>query len=305
MDILSAFGSITQDERVLELKFSEANAPAKDLLLPHRLRLNWSLSEPYTAWLVCVSESQALELKTFLGLSTGISIRQPSGERQLTGLVTAARLLGVDGGLSACALRVQPCLALLAQRRTSRVFQDRSEPDIVGEIVQGHLAANTAMAGSMRVAQQLRRNHAPRSMCTQYEESDLDFIHRLLAEEGINYTFRFQEGDAGPLHEWVLFDDAMDLPASGVSRLGYRQSAGSTAADAILTWQGERRIVTARTSLASYDYKSAQQQEANDASSIEQGEGGAAASATLEDYQPLTHYYASSQAELDQYARLR
>lgn len=143
-------------------------------MLPHRLRLNWSLSEPYTAWLVCVSGSQALELKTFLGLSAGISIRRPSGERQLAGLVTAARLLGVDGGLSACALRVQPGLALLAQRRTSRVFQDRSVPDIVGQVVQEHLAANTAMAGAMRIAQQLRRDHAPRAMCTQYEESAPD-----------------------------------------------------------------------------------------------------------------------------------
>ncbi|WDN21937.1 phage late control D family protein [Xanthomonas oryzae] len=57
-------------------------------------------------------------------------------------MVTAVRQLGADGGLSSYRLRIQPALALLAYRRTCRIFQEESVPDIVAQIVQEHRASN-------------------------------------------------------------------------------------------------------------------------------------------------------------------
>ncbi|WP_242841074.1 contractile injection system protein, VgrG/Pvc8 family, partial [Xanthomonas oryzae] len=124
-------------------------------------------------------------------------------ERKVNGVVTAVRQLGADGGFSSYRLRIQPALALLAYRRTCRIFQDVSVPDIVAQIVQEHSASNPPIAASFRLEQQLRQTYAPRSYCTQFDEDDLSFMHRVLAEEGINYTFVFADDQGAPTHTLV------------------------------------------------------------------------------------------------------
>ncbi|WP_353849254.1 contractile injection system protein, VgrG/Pvc8 family [Xanthomonas oryzae] len=82
-------------------------------------------------------------------------------------MVTAVRQLGADGGLSSYHLR----LALLAYRRTCRIFQQESVPDIVAQIVQEHRASNPPIAASFRLDQQLRQRRPPEvAYCHAYSE---------------------------------------------------------------------------------------------------------------------------------------
>ncbi|WP_256724633.1 type VI secretion system Vgr family protein, partial [Xanthomonas oryzae] len=215
------------------------------------------------------------------------------------------RQLGADGGLSSYRLRIQPALALLAYRRTCRIFQEQSVPDIVAQIVQEHRASNPPIAASFRLDQQLRQTYAPRSYCTQFDEDDLGFMHRVLAEEGINYTFVFADDQGAPTHTLVLFDDVNDLAQASPARIGYRRAEDATPADSLLAWQGERQVMTSATALVSYDYKPAASSNADDRSVIDQGEEGRAASATLRDYSALSPYYASDSAEYARYAQVR
>ncbi|WP_058196192.1 type VI secretion system Vgr family protein [Xanthomonas translucens] len=304
MDLMQSF-DVSQDGRILELRFAGQNAPRRNLLFPLRLQLTWALSEPFTADVTCLSQSPAIELKTLLGQRAGITIRHHDGERKVNGVVTAVRQLGADGGLSSYRLRLQPALALLAYRRTCRIFQDVSVPDIVAQIVQEHSASNRPIAASFRLNQQLRQTYAPRSYCTQFDEDDLSFMHRLLAEEGINYTFAFDDDQSAPMHTLVLFDDANDLAQARPARIGYRRAEDATPADSLLAWQGERQVMTSATALVSYDYKPAASSNADDLSVIDQGEEGRAASATLRDYSALSPYYASDSAEYARYAQVR
>jgi type VI secretion system secreted protein VgrG len=304
MDLMQYF-DVSQDGRILELRFAGQNAPRRNLLFPLRLQLTWALSEPFTADVTCLSQSSAIELKTLLGQRAGITIRHHDGERKVNGVVTAVRQLGADGGLSSYRMRLQPALALLAYRRTCRIFQDVSVPDIVAQIVQEHSASNRPIAASFRLDQQLRQTYAPRSYCTQFDEDDLSFMHRLLAEEGINYTFAFDDDQSAPMHTLVLFDDANDLAQARPARIGYRRAEDATPADSLLVWQGERQVMTSATALVSYDYKPAASSNADDLSVIDQGEEGRAASATLRDYSALSPYYASDSAEYARYAQVR
>ncbi|WP_178385097.1 contractile injection system protein, VgrG/Pvc8 family, partial [Xanthomonas oryzae] len=121
MDLMQ-YVAISQDGRTLELQFAGQNAPHPNLLFPLRLQLTWALSEPFTADVTCLSQSSAIELKTLLGQRAGITIRHHDGERKVNGVVTAVRQLGADGGFSSYRLRIQPALALLAYRRTCRIF---------------------------------------------------------------------------------------------------------------------------------------------------------------------------------------
>ncbi|WP_341808993.1 type VI secretion system tip protein TssI/VgrG [Xanthomonas oryzae pv. oryzicola] len=304
MDLMQ-YVAISQDGRILELQFAGQNAPRRNLLFPLRLQLTGALSEPFTADVTCLSQSSAIELKTLLGQRAGITIRHHDGERKVNGVVTAVRQMGADGGFSSYRLRIQPALALLAYRRTCRIFQDVSVPDIVAQIVQEHRASNPPIAASFRLDQQLRQTYAPRSYCTQFDEDDLSFMHRVLAEEGINYTFVFADDQGAPTHTLVLFDDVNDLAQASPARIGYRRAEDATPADSLLAWQGERQVMTSATALVSYDYKPAASSNADDWSVIDQGEEGRAASATLRDYSALSPYYASDSAEYARYAQVR
>ncbi|WP_229694506.1 phage late control D family protein [Xanthomonas oryzae pv. oryzicola] len=119
----------------------------------------------------CLSQSSAIELKTLLGQRAGITIRHHGGKRKVNGVVTAVRQLGADGGLSSYRLPIQPALALLAYRRTCRIFKEESVPDIVAQIVQEHRASNPPIAASFRLDQQLRQRRLPEvAYCHAYSE---------------------------------------------------------------------------------------------------------------------------------------
>ncbi len=77
-------------------------------------------------------------------------------------------------------LRLVPRLWLLKKRRTSRIFQDLAPKQIVDRVLAEH---------GIAARWDLSLEHRKRSYCVQYQESDFQFVSRLLAEEGIWYCF--------------------------------------------------------------------------------------------------------------------
>ena len=77
-------------------------------------------------------------------------------------------------------LRVVPRAWLLTQRRNSRIFQHRYVHEIVSTVL---------VETGIRHRWDLRGRYPRRIYCTQYEETDYDFVRRLFAEEGIFFHF--------------------------------------------------------------------------------------------------------------------
>jgi type VI secretion system secreted protein VgrG len=86
---------------------------------------------------------------------------------------------------------VAPKLWMLTQRRTCKIFQQKSVQDILTTVLTG---VDTDM--------RLQGTYEPREFCVQYNETDFDFASRLMEEEGIYYYFKFDEGS----HTMVLAD---------------------------------------------------------------------------------------------------
>lgn len=93
---------------------------------------------------------------------------------------------------------IVPVMALLRKKRNSRIFQDQSVPAIVKTVL--------ARAG---VPQRYRlgRTYAPRKYCVQHQETDLHFVERLLAEEGLFYFFE-QSSDPDGSEVLIVADEA-------------------------------------------------------------------------------------------------
>src|SRR5690606_28485735 len=213
--LLAAFASaFTQDRRLFTLHFTDASLDTE--LLPHTLSGEEHVSAPYRLQVECLCTDISLELKQLIGTGVDVAIQLgDGGERLLSGIVTQAQQLGADGGFAGYGLIIEPALAILKLRRNSRVFQDKSVVDIVGIVLDEHIASNPVFAQCFRHREQLTQDYPPRSYCQQYRESDLAFIERLLREEGISYRFEFDHGsDEAGLHTLVLFDSGAEPPAA-------------------------------------------------------------------------------------------
>ncbi len=303
--LLASFASaFSQNQRLITLSLDGGARISAEQLLPHHLEWDEAISGFYRGRLVCISPDIHIPLKSLLGLAVRVGILDAEGNESVRcGTISQAELLGSDGGFAHYALTIEAPVALLRHRRTSRVFQDMTVPDIVGQILAEHQAANGVFARVQTLAFEVQPA-APRSYCLQYRESDADFITRLLAEEGYAWRFVHHDGDT-PQVEMRVFDDPFSLPQVGIGRVRFHRSDATEAEDGLTEWQARRAIRPASSSLASFDYQPVATLSAQDETRIEHGEGGNALSASLHDYDPQSLYYAPDNASLAHYAQLR
>ncbi|MEO7577788.1 MAG: type VI secretion system Vgr family protein, partial [Massilia sp.] len=205
-------------------------------------------------------------------------------------------------GLARYRVRIAPWMWRLGQVRNSRVWQDKS----VIEIVDAVFAAYSPLA-RWRWSEETAPFMAgalARSYCCQYRESDLDFVRRLLTEEGL--AWRFEQDAEGAIA--VLFADSSQTSAvpedasseadGGIRFHGVR--AGERQ-DTVQALQAQRRVSASLTTLLSYDYKARQAVAASAPSRLP----GAASLAPLESYDVPGQYAYANSAQAQRYADLQ
>ncbi|TXY05871.1 type VI secretion system tip protein VgrG [Vibrio mimicus] len=113
------------------------------------------------------------------------------------------------------ALTLVPALERLSLRHNSRIFQKQTVPEILSVLLQEMGITDYAFA--------LQRDCAQREFCVQYRESDIDFLHRLAAEEGLVYSFVHEAGK-----HTLYFSDASDCLSKLPEPIPYNALAGGT-----------------------------------------------------------------------------
>ncbi|MGL5758827.1 type VI secretion system tip protein TssI/VgrG [Plesiomonas sp.] len=96
-------------------------------------------------------------------------------------------------------LEVKPALWRLGLKQNSRIFQAQKPDEILSILLQE--------SGITDYAFSLKNSHAQREYCVQYRETDLAFINRLAAEEGLFYFHEFEQSK----HRIVFADHATAL----------------------------------------------------------------------------------------------
>ena len=250
--LLAAFANaFTQENRVLELHFGRGG-PMEGTLLPHVLEGSHQLSSGYLYTLQCLSADAALALKTLLGVAVEVDILGADGNPQvITGVVTAVAAKGSDGGFARYDLTIEPPFALLRLRTTSRIFQAQSVPDVVKAILDEHIASNPVFGAHFAVQFELGKTYPARSYLAQYRESDLDFIQRILAEEGIAYRYEFAGGET-PLTTLIAFDDPYQLQQSGIGNVRFHRADVTESEDSLTHWQAQRQITPGQRCTAKF-----------------------------------------------------
>ncbi|MFK7989953.1 MAG: type VI secretion system Vgr family protein [Sandaracinaceae bacterium] len=151
-----------------------------------------ALNEPYRASYAVAHPDTDADVSAFLGEDVVLRIQREKSatERRMCGVVREVREGEQHNERAPVALlEVVPAFWFLSQRRNTRIFQDTSAPDIVAEVLKEGLEPYGRVA-EMR----LEGTYPKREYCVQYQETDLAFVHRLLEEAGISYTFE-HDGD--------------------------------------------------------------------------------------------------------------
>jgi len=304
-DLLASFAAaFNQDQRLISLQLGDGAAWGQQLL-PQRVTGSEGINRAFHYEVNCLSSNGDLELKSLLGLPVVLSIANANGDAiERCGVVSQAQLLGSDGGFAQYSLTVEPPFALLRYRRTSRVFQDLSIVDIIKQVLAEHQAKNPVFASVQTLDFKLSGEYPPRSYCLQYREDDFAFLCRLMKESGLAWRFEHLAGDS-PQVQLVVFDDVFSIPEALEPIARFHRASGTEASDSLTAWNTQRQIGSSSVSLASYDYKASNTSHSSSESAIDQGDGGQQIQASLEYYDPQTHYYASDVDQFNNDAKLR
>ncbi|PRA25977.1 type VI secretion system tip protein TssI/VgrG [Pseudomonas poae] len=199
-----------------------------------------ALDQPYFIQVQWVSEDPGLDLEALLHRPAYLDFGE--AHEGLHGQVYAIARDDPGRRLTRYHLTLAPRLANLAHRCDQRIFQQRSVPQIIAQVLEQH-----GILGDAYVFELGPVVYPPRTFCVQYAESDLHFIQRLCEEEGIHYHFRHSVDG----HLLVFGDDQTVFRGLAVQRYC---AAGGPSAETQVIQRFDVRLATRSQKTARRDH---------------------------------------------------
>lgn len=202
-----------------------------------------TISQPYSFDLELVSEQPDLDLESLLHRQMYLGLdNQGHG---VHGLVY--RVAQGDSGRRLTRYRISlvPQLAYLKHSSHQRIFQHKTVPQIVAQVLVGQGIQ------SDRFEFRLSGTYPQREYCVQFGETDLAFVQRLCAELGIHY--HFQHSPEGHL---LVFGDDQTVFAQAEQSTPYAPGSGMVAdTPAIKRFAVQLETQTTAVNLRDYDFR--------------------------------------------------
>lgn len=267
---LGLFGTgLSQHARLITLATAQ-DSDLPESLMAERFTGREAVNELFCFNVDALSVSTDLELDQFLGEEITLKLLQADGSRRAWhGVCTDAGWVGADGGVARYRLRLEPALQVLRERRDSYIFQDKNVEEIVSEL----LADYPQVRVEFDVSQQL----SPRAVCSQYRESDFDFLRRILASAGLSWRFEHEQSDDSSTsqakHKLVIFDSKAVAPEMpGSTELRFQGVRATDTQDAIDQFSALRRVQPNAVASSSWDPGQLVAHAAERTSSLDAGE---------------------------------
>lgn len=183
------------------------------------------------------------------GESLAVKIIGDDGiQRYFHGRIADFSVLGAEGRYFRYRFTLRPALWFRTLNRQCRIFQSRSVIDVIKSLLEDDVSVDWKLQG----------RYDPVDYCVQYLESDLDFICRLMEEQGLFFFFRHSANG----HQLVISDSGeAHRPIDGCQSMAWfpGEQGGQSA---LLEWrtqvQWRRNTATARD----FDFTKAMSREA-------------------------------------------
>lgn len=182
------------------------------------------------------------DLSKLIGTAATVSMNMENSDdkRHFFGYVTKAKRGEKRGRYTIYTITLRPGIWFMTQSKDSKVFQEKSVKDVISEVLQDY---------DISPKWDLKETYPKLDYCVQYNETDFDFVHRLLEEAGIYYYFEHEE-DA---HTMVLKDSIASHEAyPGDATIKWRTAMSDE--PTITAWYTQQEVRVAETMLTEYDF---------------------------------------------------
>lgn len=214
-----------------------------DALIPTRLEVVERIGAPYSIQVDVLALKADLLPKDLLTKPITVAVRQHAGSpvrRYFHGLVAEWQRLGPGAaGRTAFRLVAVPGIWRLGLRQHCRIFQAMTAKEVIEKVLAEH-AQPTPKWGILPSLQAM-------PYCTQFNETDLHFVSRLMEEHGLAYYHVHKESE----HELHISSTAQGFPVYTGGKV--RVQHGSDALNEFSEWQRVNRMRSAEIDLKDMD----------------------------------------------------
>ena len=216
-------------------------------LLFHRMTGAEGLSEPFEFHLELLSEDPAIDPNAILGKAMSVSLTLENDDtRAFHGHVCRFGQGGARGRFYRYYATLRPWLWFLSRAYDCRIFQKQTVPEIIDAVISGRGFSDFELS--------LTGNYTAREYCVQYRETDLNFISRLMEEEGIYYFFRHEDNK-----HTVILTDSIDAHSTtpGYESVPFSEAAGVAGGrqECITSWTSTQCVQPGAVSLRDFDFE--------------------------------------------------
>jgi type VI secretion system secreted protein VgrG len=189
--------TLTQTGRFLEV----TSDLGKDVLIPLYFNGKETISTLFDYTIGFISSKTNIKPEDLIGTAISLKIHGTGKEsRSFYGIVKFFRAGKIKDDKRSYEIVIMPWLGMLQYEKNFRIFKKRTTQQILEEVFKDHGFHHFRFGKMMSI-------HPEREYCTQYGETTLQFVQRLMEEEGMFYYFEHTKekhimviGDAFTLH---------------------------------------------------------------------------------------------------------
>ncbi|HBT3693724.1 TPA: type VI secretion system tip protein VgrG [Klebsiella pneumoniae] len=256
IDSLSSLAQKAMDEALSLSRYRVAVHECSDFLDVLRYSAVESLSQPWRYDVVVTCSSADIACDTLLLKPASFTFMTPVFDgtpalpvRTVYGVVESFRRISTSNDDTRYAMTIVPRIALLDYTKGSEIYLNQSVTEVVEKVLRKHGLEGPDFEF------RLSREYPSRELITQWRETDLEFIQRLLAEVGIYWRY---EMDSRLEQDVVIFQDSQQQYEFGVM-LPLRNQAGMSDSGQESIWdiQTAYNVVSGRVATRDYNYREA------------------------------------------------
>ncbi|KYQ80474.1 type VI secretion system protein [Acinetobacter sp. NRRL B-65365] len=239
---------LTAQKRALHILFSNSDLNTQVFL--QRIDGQHQINAGVKAELICLSTNATIPLKQFIGSQVAVDQVTDTGQLfRTTGIITQALQGQSDGSLTVYKLTLEDPTALWKHRRNSRVFMAKSVVDVVQTIFKEWQERSPLFASSLTLdLTGLSQQYDVRPFIMSQNESDYDFLTRLMRSEGISWLIDEAQltvpnsSSAIQPQRLRLIDDNAQYQALDRRKVQYHRSSATEQFDSITSFIGNRSL---------------------------------------------------------------
>lgn len=227
------------------LRLVAISTPLKDdVLILREAKYQEHLGKPFEMDVELVSTDESVSFEEILGKNVTVHLETNDENRYFNGIVTVFKQKESFEQHAVYFATVRPWLWLLSLSQHCRIYQQKSYPEIIKSVFDDIDFSD--------YEDKLTGKYDKQEYVVQFNETDLDFVTRIMQQEGIFYFFKHTNSK----HTLILQDDT--VTANNLGEVPYfelEENSRHKGVEGITQWENHQQVRTGGISLSSYDFQ--------------------------------------------------